>query len=177
MTLLPKQPQELAYTNLGDLWLEIPRLGLKTPIVGVPLTASGWDVTWLGNMAGWLNGTAYPTWAGNSVITGHVYEADGSPGPFVAVNTLTWADQVIIHMGGDRYIYEVREVLRLKPDDLSILKHEERAWVTLLTCRSYDEATDSYRYRVAVRAVLVRTEAGAGSSSPPTKGSGSRKDE
>jgi len=36
-----------------------------------------------------------------------------------------------------------------------VLRHEELDWITLLTCAAYDEASDSYRTRVAVRAVLI----------------------
>jgi len=39
-----------------------------------------------------------------------------------------------------------------------MLKHEELPWVTLVTCRGYDEASNSYRYRVLVRAVLVEVK-------------------
>ncbi|HEX6035439.1 MAG TPA: sortase [Anaerolineales bacterium] len=42
------------------------------------------------------------------------------------------------------------------PNDVSAFRHEERPWLTLVTCREYDEKTDSYRKRVIVRAVLVR---------------------
>jgi sortase (surface protein transpeptidase) len=41
------------------------------------------------------------------------------------------------------------------------MKHEDRSFLTLITCDSYDEKTGTYLRRVAVRAVLVdvsRTE-------------------
>ncbi len=50
VTILP--PQTVSYSELGDLWLEIPKLGLKMPIVGVPRTNDQWDVSWLGAKAG-----------------------------------------------------------------------------------------------------------------------------
>jgi hypothetical protein len=34
-------------------------------------------------------------------------------------------------------------------------QHEVLPWITLLTCRGYDEQSDTYRWRTAVRAVLV----------------------
>lgn len=37
----------------------------------------------------------------------------------------------------------------------SITKHEELPWLTLVTCKGYDEASNSYQYRVVVRAVQV----------------------
>jgi LPXTG-site transpeptidase (sortase) family protein len=154
VTGLPSQ--SIQYANLGDLWLEIPRLGVKMSIVGVPQSSSGWDVSWLGSQAGWLNGTAFPSTAGDSVLTGHVYDAFGQPGPFVHINWLWYGDQIIIHASGVHYLYEVRQVLQVAPTAVSlVIKHEELPWVTLITCRDYDEASNSYKYRVAVKAVLV----------------------
>jgi LPXTG-site transpeptidase (sortase) family protein len=141
------------------LSLEIPALNVKVPVVGIPYSSDGWDLTWLEKQAGYLEGTAYPTWTGNSVITGHVYNADGTAGIFVNLNTLKWGDQVIIHDGtGQEYIYEVRNVSRTTKDDLSPLHHEDDAWVTLLTCEGYDAATNTYAYRVAVSAVLIKVQ-------------------
>ena len=159
-TALSVQPAEKAYAGMGDLWLEIPRLGVQMPIVGVPQQADGeWDVSWLGNDSGWLNGTAFPTYSGNSVLTGHVYNADGTPGPFVHLNGLWWGDQVIVHAWGAQYIYEVRSVLQVTPGAVSaVITHKAQPWVTLITCRGYDEASNSYNYRVAVQAVLVEVK-------------------
>jgi len=58
---LPLQSVEKAYAAT-QVWVEIPVLGVKMSIVGVPSTNEGWDVTWLGNSAGWLEGSAIPTW-------------------------------------------------------------------------------------------------------------------
>jgi len=153
ISVVPVQPEDKRYTALGDLTLVIPKLGVRIPIVGVPQSGSGWDVTWLWNQAGWLNGTAFPTHAGNSVITAHVYLPTGKPGPFVNLYNLAYDDPIILLLGGQQYVYRVRAVLLVRPDDLSVLRHEELPWITLLTCRSYDEAAGDYRWRVAVRAV------------------------
>ena len=155
VTLLP--PQTVSYAAMGDLWLEIPKLGVQMNIVGVPQSGNGtWDVSWLGQDAGWLNGSAFPTWSGNSVLTGHVWNADNTPGPFRYLNTLWWGDKVIIHASGTQYIYEVRSVQQVSPGSTAaMMKHEDLPWVTLVTCRGYDAATNSYQYRVLVRAVLV----------------------
>ena len=156
VTVLSAQPAEKAYSELGDLWLEIPRLGVQMPIVGVPQTAGEWDVSWLGNQAGWLNGSAFPTWAGNSVLTGHVWNADNTAGPFRYINMLWWGDKVIVHAWGGQYIYEVRSVEQVRPNDTAaMMKHQTLPWVTLVTCRGYDQASNSYEFRVLVRAVLI----------------------
>ncbi|MDD1713598.1 MAG: Ig-like domain-containing protein [Methanoregulaceae archaeon] len=158
VTPLPKQTVE--YTTMGDLWMEIPRLGVQEQIVGVPMTELGWDVTWLGDQIGYLYGTAYPTWAGNSVLTAHVYDSFGKPGPFVGLKGLWWGDKVIVHAFGQEYTYEVRQVQKTGWDvTASVLKHEKLPWLTLVTCKDYDEATNSYRSRVVVRAVLVSVTA------------------
>ncbi|MFN3742017.1 MAG: sortase, partial [Anaerolineales bacterium] len=156
LTDIPPQPADKAYTDLGDFWLEIPKLGVKMPIVGIPAKGEEWDLTWLWDQAGWLEGTAYPTHAGNSALTAHVYLPNGQPGPFLNLGELRWGDQVIVHLGGQRYIYEVRQVRQVSPYSLSPLRHEDLPWLTLITCREYDARTNSYRYRVIVRAVLIK---------------------
>ncbi len=150
-TPLPAQPAALAYSQQDEMSLEIPALGQKMAILGVPKSGSGWDVRWLGGEAGYLEGTAYPTWEGNSGLAGHSTLADGSPGPFANLQTLQWGDRVIIHAWGQRYIYEVRENSMVSPDQLKVLRHEERAWVTLITCQGYDEADGAYRWRRVVQ--------------------------
>ena len=160
VSVLPAQPANQLYTPL-TLRLEIQALGVDIPVVGVPQSGENWDVTWLGNNAGWLNGTAYPTWNGNSALTGHVWDADNKPGPFASLRKLKYGDQIRIHAFGDVYIYEVRENRLLRPDQASAaLKHEEKPWLTLLTCENYSETLDTYASRRMVRAVLVRVAAG-----------------
>ena len=88
VTALPAQPADRRYTRVSDLTLDIPKLGVQVPIVGIPRAGNSWDLTWLWKEAGWLNGTAFPTWAGNSVLTAHVYLSNGQPGPFVNLHTL-----------------------------------------------------------------------------------------
>ena len=46
----------------------------------------------------------------------------------------------------------------MNPNDMSVFRHEEKPWLTLLTCKEYDEKTNSYRSRLVVRAVLLRVE-------------------
>ncbi len=61
VTALNNQPVEKAYANTG-ITLRIPTLGLTMEIIGVPLTDSGWDISWLSNQVGYLEGSAFPTW-------------------------------------------------------------------------------------------------------------------
>ena len=158
VTHLDKQPMEKVYTKFDTLQLEIPSLGVKSQLVGVPTLDTGWDLTWLGDNAGYLDNTAFPTWPGNTVITAHAYMPDGSPGPFMNLEALKWGNRFVINAWGHRHIYEVRSMGRVNPDDLSVLDHEDLDWVTLITCQGFDEELGSYRWRVVVRAVLVQIE-------------------
>ncbi len=146
------------YTSTG-LELVIPKLDLTMPIVGVPQTDTGWDVTWLGESAGYLAGSAFPTWAGNTVITGHVWDSFNRPGVFSQIKSLSYGDQVQIHAWGLTYTYEVREskLVSAKNTDI-ILQSEEYDWITLLTCEFYNPFTGEYLFRRAMRAVLVDIE-------------------
>jgi LPXTG-site transpeptidase (sortase) family protein len=157
-TDIPSQSQESAYTQYADISLRIPALGLTAPVIGVPVSETGWDVTWLWNQIGYLDGTAFPGWDGNSVLTSHVYLPNGLPGPFVNLKQLRWGDRVIVESFGTRYIYEVRETSLMNPSDSRILQHEEYPWLTLVTCQGYNELTGTYTWRRVVKAVLIATE-------------------
>ncbi|MBN2356208.1 sortase [candidate division KSB1 bacterium] len=161
ISALPEQPARPAYSPLGELWMEIPSLDLKKNIVGVPQSMEGWDLTWLGSDIGYLDGSAFPTMEGNTALTGHVYDANGQPGPFVNLDQLTWGSRIYFHAWGSVYTYEVRTVSsRTNPDDVNVItKHEDYDWITLITCRGYDEISDSYRWRTVVRAILVDVSA------------------
>ncbi|HWQ46420.1 MAG TPA: sortase, partial [Longilinea sp.] len=154
LTALPAQQE--SYSAQGGLIIEIPELGVNESIVGVPLEDDTWDVTWLGDQIGWLEGTAYPTWDGNSALTGHVYGANGLPGPFANLGSLTYGDTIIIHYGGQQYMYSVRASLSVSPSSTYwLLKHEDYSWLTLVTCQHYNQTTDSYDLRRVIRAVLI----------------------
>ncbi len=159
-TPLPPQPAEKAYASYSDLTLEIPSLGVNAPIVGVLKSDDSWDVSWLGNSVGWLEGSAFPTWQGNTVLTGHVWNADNTPGVFNQIKTLKYGDRFYIHAYGQTYVYEVRENVQLwglsRVD--KVFQHKELDWVTLLTCEGYNPLTGDYLFRRMVRAVLVEVK-------------------
>jgi LPXTG-site transpeptidase (sortase) family protein len=161
VTSLPSQAADKAYASLGDLWLEIPSQGIKTSIVGVPQSDQDWDVTWLGDNIGWLHGTAFPTWGGNSVLTGHAFNANGLPGPFANIKNLNYDDRLIVHLSGERYIFEVQSTRLSRPTSTGfVFEHlEGYSYLTLITCQVYNPISDSYLFRRIVRAVLVEVEA------------------
>jgi LPXTG-site transpeptidase (sortase) family protein len=154
-TPLSAQPADRLFNSM-DLVLEIPSLSISAPIVGVPLTDGTWNVSWLGDDIGWLAGSAYPTWSGNTVLTGHVWNTYNEPGVFFTIKDLSYGDEVLIHSGGQTYVYEVRENERVDPEASQIVfKHEELDWITLLTCEDFNPDLGGYDYRRYIRAVLI----------------------
>jgi len=161
VTAIKPQPKELRYKDLNQIRLTIPRLNLTTDVVGVLPNNKGWDLTWLWNQAGYLEGTAFPTYEGNSVITAHVSLPNGKPGPFANLSSVVYDDPIEIHAWGNTYIYRVRSVERVSPDDRSAFRHEESSWLSLITCQGFDEASGEYLWRIVVRAALVEVIPGS----------------
>jgi LPXTG-site transpeptidase (sortase) family protein len=138
-----------------NLTIEIPVIRIKNSITGVQIKDGGWDLSWLQDQVGWLNGTAYPTWKGNSVLTGHVVNADGKPGVFAKLKYLGVGEYIFIYNLGYHYTYKVVSNQSVDPGDITVFRHEDQAYLTLITCETYDEISNSYLQRVAIRAKLV----------------------
>ncbi len=157
LTEVPFSLSESQYDLSAGIQMSIPELGISRAVIGIPASGNGWNLSWLGNDLGYLAGTAYPTWPGNTVITGHAYNNFGQPGPLYNLASLRWGDQIVITANGQEYVYEVRSVSEYtSPKDISVLqRHEAYDWVTLITCNSYDQNEDAFLFRTVVRAVLV----------------------
>lgn len=152
--------QKLAVDQFYDLAkdeirLEIPKMGLSIPIVGAPLQKRHWELDGLGNQAAYLEGTAFPTWKGNSVLAGHVIGPDGLEGPFSNLSLLQYGDNIIIRAWGNIYLYEVRDYRLVAPTDQYAFKSEEYSWITLTTCYGYDEVSQTYTLRRVVKALSL----------------------
>jgi LPXTG-site transpeptidase (sortase) family protein len=160
LTNIPLQPQEKLYSDLNGLRMNIPSLSINTEIVAVPTYSRGWDLTWLWNQVGYLDGTAFPTTTGNSVVTAHVSLPNGKPGPFANLGSMKYDDRIEIKAWGNTYIYKVRSIEKVLPDDLSALRHEESSILTLITCQGFDETSGEYIWRLVVRAALVEVKPG-----------------
>jgi LPXTG-site transpeptidase (sortase) family protein len=137
------------------LQIEIPVIGVDTSIVGVQIRDGGWNIAWLQDQVGWLNGTAFPTRNGNSVLTAHVVNADGKPGIFSKLRYLGIGEYVYIYDSGYRYTYQVVSNQVASPDDIRVLSHLDKPYLTLITCDRYDVSSNTYLQRIAVRAKLV----------------------
>jgi LPXTG-site transpeptidase (sortase) family protein len=120
------------------------------------LNDGSWDVSWLGNNAGYLEGSAYPTHSGNSILTGHVTDVNGNPGPFASIKDLKAGDKLYIHSNGSTYVYEVQQSRLVFPGSIETLfQHEDYEWLTLVTCETYNARLEKFTHRRMVRAVLI----------------------
>ena len=148
---------KVEYQNIETMSLQIPNLNINAEIVGVPFEDNKWDVEWLGDKVGYLVGTSYPTWAGNTVLTGHVYNQYGEFGVFSDLEKLIYGDHMKVSAWGQEYIYEVRDTKIVYPENSHPLEEIEDGydWLTLVTCKGYDQKNDAYQWRYIVRAVLV----------------------
>lgn len=94
--------------------------------------------------------------SGNSVLTGHVWDALNQPGPFAQLKSLKYGDQIKVHAFGQVYVYEITESQVIQPNDIAgVFKHEDKSWLTLITCENYQDKTETYASRRMVRAVLI----------------------
>ncbi|MFN8528670.1 MAG: class F sortase [Anaerolineae bacterium] len=139
--------------------LLIPAAAIDAPILHVPFVedAGSWDVHLLGTHAGHLRRTAWLDAPGNMVIIGHVELADGSPGPFAGLSTLTAGALIYIVDSANTPIrtYRVLETHTTPPTDISALYSTPDDRLTLITCGSYDFLSNSYVERVVTTAVRV----------------------
>ncbi|NPA05806.1 MAG: sortase [Chloroflexi bacterium] len=141
----------------------IPRLGLETAVWAAPRQGDSWDVAWLGQSLGWLQGTAWPGQVGNAVLTGHVWLTEGIPGPLAGLGTLRYDDAVLVTAWGITYEYRVRARFAVAPGAVtSVLTPPtpRYAWLTLLTCDQYQPERQTYARRWVVQAVLVAQRPG-----------------
>jgi len=155
ITNLPAQPADKAYKSMGEIRIEIPSLGINYPIVGAMIDRNTWNLTWLKDVA-YLEGSAYPTLPGNTVLTAHVRDANKNLGPFSDIKGLQTGQKIYIHAYGQTYVYQVQENTKILPSNISAaFKHEENSWITLVTCEDYNAKTELYSHRRMVRAVLI----------------------
>jgi LPXTG-site transpeptidase (sortase) family protein len=154
VTAIPERPESLEYQKLDEVRLKIPNLRMDVPIVGIPYI-NDWNITWLSNNAGWLEGTSYMGGAGNSVLVGHNYLPSGESGPFIHLAWLRKNDLIYVEQGNQLLVYKVKYVGVVNPDNPLIFQNENTSTLTLVTCKDYDAQTDVYLKRIVVKATLM----------------------
>jgi LPXTG-site transpeptidase (sortase) family protein len=153
MTPLALAPTPLPQAQISHLF--IPSLGVQTPVVEIFRHNHAWDLSFLGNNAGHLEGTAGLDETGNIVLAGHVERADGTRGIFAEIGNLAEGELVILQLPTEERRYHVTEVRAAEPGALSVLYPTETARITLITCSDYDFLQGTYLSRVVVIAERV----------------------
>ncbi|MBQ4513980.1 MAG: sortase [Anaerolineaceae bacterium] len=156
---LPEKPLDLNYRRTGWL-LQIPRLSLAANLVTVPVDpGSGrYDVAWLGENVGLLDGYALPG-EGTAIVTGHNHLNTTEAGPFALLRDLKLGDTVFLSSpDGEFRIYTVYANEKIAEDDFAALEKITGAYdpsITFITCE--DERTGGgYANRRIVSARPVR---------------------
>jgi len=133
--------------NIKDLEvlgkLEVPRLGMSVLVV------EGDDDSKLGLAAGHMPGTAGLGEKGNSVVSGHRDTA------FWPLRKIKVGDRVRIRTGRT-YDYVVSNIRVVNPDDVSVLRSDDKCMLTLVTCYPF-RYVGSAPKRLIVQAIGPRT--------------------
>lgn len=149
-------PTNTAYPRAN---LSAPSVGISADIVDVYLDGQSWDVQQLGNNIGHLQGTGWFGKVGNIGLAGHVELADGRVGIFRNLEKMTKGDPIYLKLGDLQQNYKVTQVMRAKPNDLSVLEPSTVDTITLITCDigAYNLLQNTYLDRVVVVAERVQS--------------------
>jgi Sortase domain len=147
--------------------LEIPAIGVSTPLVRLGLLADGaMEVPRDYGMAGWFTGGPMPGQLGPAVVAGHVDSRTG-PAVFYRLRDLRPGDQLRVVRADGRVVrFEVESLARYPkrefPDD-EVFGATTTPALRLITCAGdFDRSQRSYHDNLVVSAIRVRDGAGGG---------------
>lgn len=152
---------DLDANDASSVTISIPTIGVNANILGVPYENRTWDTSWLGDNVGLLEYRTNigATENGNIILSGHNTNFSGYPGVFANLHLLRNGDLVIIHAYGETFTYRVFAYYETDPEDISPFNHsDDKAIMTLITCRYWNEAAYRYDKRVVVQAELISVE-------------------
>ena len=151
----PDLPNE---TGNSIIRLVIPDLRLDAPVRYIPFVGNTWNVNDLGQSVAWLGNMNGNDTVRNIVLAGHVTVFDGSHGPFRYLSRLTPGAQLTVFSERYIYLYRVRELSVVEPEDAYITENTEDSQLTLVTCATWNEETKTYLRRRVVIADLLKVE-------------------
>lgn len=139
--------------NVSFYTISVPKLGLE----GTTVALGGED---LSNNLIQYPGTAIPGKRGNSVIFGHsilpiFFDPTNYLSVFSTIDKLEKGDKILVDYDGISYVYQVKEMFRVKPTDVWILNQESNsANLSLVTC--WPMGHPNKPERLVVKAELVK---------------------
>jgi LPXTG-site transpeptidase (sortase) family protein len=140
-----------------ERFIYFPQADTVGRIVTAVRVPGGWDITYLQNLVGHLEGTSWLGESGNTVLAGHFEDQVGVPGPFRYLYAAEIGDEIIIEdrATDEILVYEVIDVFTTSPDDLEVLRHTDSPRLTLITCDNWNPDRETYTERVVVIAAPV----------------------
>ena len=155
----------LAGSTAAPVWLDIPALRVRSPLIQLGLTSAGTlEVPPPGphyDEAGWYRYSAQPGSIGPAVIAGHVDSAAQGPSVFFRLGSLRARDVVLVtRADGSIAVFAVEQVLRFRKSQFPtklVYGNTDRAALRLITCGGrFDRASGHYLDNIVVMASLVR---------------------
>lgn len=125
--------------------IELPSVNASADLMIVPKIDGSYPVTWLGDKAGLLAGSALPGEDGQTWIVGHNHIDNDEYGPFMDLGGLENGDRIFVmdHTDGSRLVYVVYDNIKVAADDLQAVYAAADRYpntMTLITCE--DERSD-----------------------------------
>ena len=118
--------------------LFLPTININVPIVFDTALDDNSLMTNLRSGVVHLAGTAKPGIIGNTVISGHSSYYSWDPGKyksiFVNLSALKLSDKAYIRYNNELYVYKVREVYEVQPNQVEVMKQAGKTELTLITC-------------------------------------------
>jgi LPXTG-site transpeptidase (sortase) family protein len=134
----------------------IPSAGIYATVIRVYLNDGTWNVDNLGDNVGHLEGTDWLGGGpGNIVLSGHVELRDGRAGVFAQIEDLEMGALIELTQDDEVLQYNVTEIYRVEPDDISPIYPTTTDQLTLITCDEYDFFQNTYTERVIVVAERI----------------------
>lgn len=129
-----------------------PQADTAGRIVTAVRIPGGWDITYLQDLVGHLEGTSWLGETGNTVLAGHFEDQRGNPGPFRYLYSAEIGDEITIEDNRTNSFttYVVTDVFTTDPDDVEVLRHSESPKLTLITCDNWNPERETYAERVVV---------------------------
>ncbi len=160
-TITPPPTPDISAELAAERKIFFPNAGTVGRIVTVPRIPGGWDVTYLQDLVGHLEGTSWLGETGNTVLAGHFEDEVGDPGPFRYLYHAEVGDRIMVQDGGESQflVYQVTEVFTTSPTDLEVLRNTLSPRLTLITCDAWNPDRDTYEERLVVIAEPIQVVA------------------
>ncbi len=150
-------PADLKYKPLGMI-LELPTLDVLSKIVVVPVLDNEYEVTWLGNDVGMLEGSAKPG-QGTVILATHNHLNDVQAGPFAMLSYLKEGEQVFIRDKRNNILrYSVYANVKVAETDFETVDRIAEAFdntLIMITCED-ETLSGGYASRRIVAAKKLR---------------------